>query len=79
MTRVITLPATNQQIPISVYVQGIRKAKQYPHREFKHGLTCWWPCSGSEIMKQFMVGVYDRINQAIPYYRRGTSKSISKV
>ena len=69
--RVITLPATNQQIPIGVYVKGIRQAKSLPDQKFKHGLTCWWPCTGKEIMKQFMDGIHDRINQAIPYHQRG--------
>ena len=43
-----------------------------PDAEFKHGLTCWWSCRGRDIRKQFVDGVHDRINQAIPYVTRPT-------
>ena len=37
---------------------------------FRHGLTTWWPCSGSTIMHQFREGCLDRQRQraaARPY------------
>ncbi len=45
------------------YVRGIRKAKANPTARFPYGLTCWWPCTGAEIMSQFREGMHDRINQ----------------
>ncbi len=69
--RVIHLPATNKHIPLKAYVQGIKLAKANPTAESKHGLTCWWPCTGKEIMRQFRRSIHDRINQAIPYHQRG--------
>ncbi len=69
--RVIYLPATGKRIPLKAYVQGIKLAKANPTAEFKHGLTCWWPCTGKEIMRQFRRSIHDRINQNIPYHQRG--------
>jgi len=74
MKRVITLPAINRSVTIGQYVQGIRLAKENPDTEFKHGLTCWWPVTGREIMEQFREGIQQRINEAIPYMQRGINK-----
>ena len=69
--RTITI-ATGRTVSIGQYVTAIKFAKASPDAEFAHGLTCWWPCTGREIMEQFMRGVHDRINQAVPYIERGT-------
>jgi hypothetical protein len=73
MTRFITLPAVNKSVPIGAYVKAIKTAKANPTVTFKHGLTCWWPCSGAEIVEQFWRGVEDRINQGISYSKRGAA------
>ncbi len=67
----IYLPAVERRIPLATYVEAIKRAKQNPEVQFKHGLTTWWPTSGREIVAQFRDGIHDRINQAIPYHRRG--------
>jgi hypothetical protein len=70
--RFITLPALDyRRVSLRSYVRAIRLAKANPETEFKHGLTTWWPTTGAEIMRQFWKGVEDRINEAIPYQRRG--------
>jgi hypothetical protein len=69
--RTIYLPAIGRRVPLAVYIAGINNAKAHPDQTFKHGLTTWWPTSGREILAQFRDGVQDRINQAIPYHRRG--------
>jgi hypothetical protein len=69
--RTITLPAVNKTVSLSAYVAAIRMAKANPDAEFKHGLTCWWPCTGRDIMRQFFDGVTDRINSSIPAMQRG--------
>lgn len=69
--RTIYLPAIERRVSIGQYVQAIKLAKQYLDREFKHGLNCWWPCSGQDIVNQFRDSIQDRINQAIPYIARG--------
>jgi len=69
--RTIYLPALERSVGLRAYIDGIRKAKANPDMEFKHGLTCWWSCTGGDIMRQFYCGVQDRINQAIPYIERG--------
>ncbi len=69
--RYITLPVVNKRVPLGVYVRGVRAAKASPSQEFKHGLTTWWPTTGAEIMRQFLRGVHDRINDAVPYTSRG--------
>lgn len=61
--KTIYLPAIKKQVPLGVYLKGIQLAKQNPEATFKHGLTCWWPCTGREIMRQFRDSVNDRINQ----------------
>jgi hypothetical protein len=71
MTRYITLPAINKSVPLAAYVSAIKTAKANPTVEFKHGLTCWWPCTGAEIMRQFFDGMTDRINQSVAYNQRG--------
>jgi hypothetical protein len=72
--RYIHLPAIERRVSLRQYVAAIRLAKANPNREFKHGLTCWWPCSGAEIVKQFYAGIVDRINTGIPYADRGARK-----
>lgn len=71
MTRTIYLPAISRSVSLGAYVTAIKLAKRFPDREFKHGLTCWWPCPGRDILRQFREGVKDRINQATPYMQRG--------
>jgi len=69
--RAIYLPAINRRVSLSAYLSAVRRAKANPSTVFTHGLTCWWPCTGEEIMRQFYEGLQDRINQAVPYSRRG--------
>jgi len=70
--RVITLPALhNKQIPLGVYVEGVKRAKRHPGATFPHGLTTWWPTTGAEILRQFRRGMHERINDRIPYMERG--------
>lgn len=71
MRRVISLPALNKLVTIGNYVKGIKLAKANPDMEFRHGLTCWWSCTGRDIMRQFREGMMQRISDAIPYNLRG--------
>jgi hypothetical protein len=68
--RTIHLPAIDRHVTLAAYVAAVKTAKAHPDVTFKHGLTCWWPCIGSEILRQFRAGIDDRINQAIPYCHR---------
>ena len=68
--RYITIPAIDKKVSIRNYIAGIRLAKANPEKTFKHGLTCWYACKGADIVKQFVDGIHDRINQAIPYIDR---------
>jgi hypothetical protein len=69
--RTIYLPALEKRVSLRQYVAAVKLAKANPDAEFKHGLSCWWPCSGREIMQQFRAGLMDRINSGIPYITRG--------
>lgn len=69
--RVIRLPAICATVTLGQYVAAIRLANENPNAEFKHGLTTWWPTTGAEIMRQFRQGIHERINDKIPYARRG--------
>ena len=71
MKRVITIPAINKQVTLGQYVQGVKLAIANPDADFKHGLTCWYSCTGADIRRQFREGMNDRINQAIPAIQRG--------
>jgi hypothetical protein len=76
VTRTVYLPAIEKTVTLRQYVAAVKLAKANPDQEFKHGLTCWWPCSGREIVAQFWRGVEDRINQAVPYMRRGIEEAM---
>ena len=69
--RTIYLSAISKTVSLSQYIKAVKLAKKHPDKEFKHGLTTWWPVKGSEIVRQFLSGVNDRINQGIPYSERG--------
>lgn len=69
--RVIGLPAIGISVTVGQYVRAIKLAQANPDAEFKHGLTTWWPTKGKEIMAQFRQGVHARINDKVPYYKRG--------
>jgi hypothetical protein len=71
MTRTISLPAVGMRVTLGAYVRAVRRAIAHPNEEFNHGLTTWWPCKGRDIRKQFLEGVHDRINEAVPYSARG--------
>lgn len=64
--RYISLPAVEKRVPLGAYVAAIKRAKASPDQEFKHGLSCWWPCTGKEIVEQFREGMNERINAGIP-------------
>ncbi len=70
--RFVRLTATGGAVSIRSYIDGIKAAKANPDATFKHGLTCWWPCSGAAIVAQYREGLHDRINQAVPFLLRGT-------
>lgn len=70
MKRYITV-ASGKQVPLGSYLKAVKLAISNPDVEFNEGLTCWWPCSGKEIRKQFLSSINDRINQGISYSRRG--------
>ena len=61
-THSIHLPAVDKHVSIGQYVRAVKIAITNPTVEFKHGLTCWWPCKGDEIRRQFFEGLQDRIN-----------------
>lgn len=67
--RIIYLPAVEKHIPLGVYIKGIKKAKSHLDEEFPHGLTT----SGRDIIQQFVSGLMERINDAIPYKCRKNS------
>ena len=75
----IALPAVDKVVTVGQYVAAIRVAKAHPDDEFKHGLTCWWPCTGREIMRQFRAGAHERAQQRLtekdlPRYARNAKK-----
>lgn len=66
-----TITVHGRQIPLGIYVQGVKAAIAQPDVEFKTGLSTWWSTTGAEIRRQFLKSVHDRINQGVPYIQRG--------
>lgn len=69
--RTIYLPAIERRVSLRQYLDAVKAAKANPDAEFKHGLTCWWPCTGREIQEQFYKGILDRMNDRVSYVDRG--------
>ena len=69
--RTIYLPAIERRVSLKQYIAAVKLAKANPDKEFKHGLTCWWACTGAEIVKQFRRGMMERINDGQSYATRG--------
>jgi hypothetical protein len=65
--KTIYLPAIERHVSIHAYCQAVRLAKSNPNAEFLNGLTTWWPTTGSNIFKQYMHGVHQRINERALY------------
>lgn len=68
--RTIYIAGIERSVSLRDYIIAIKKAKEYPDTKFDHGLTTWWPTLGREIVRQFVDGVHNRINQGIPYNER---------
>lgn len=60
--RTVTL-GHGKVVTLAGYVKAVKKAKAHPDATFKEGLTCWWPVTGEQIVRQFRDGMHDRINQ----------------
>lgn len=73
--RTVHLPAVDRRVSLAAYIAAVKRAKANPTEIFSHGLTCWWPCAGEEIVRQFVDGMQERINQAVPYHQRGQERS----
>lgn len=69
--RVIYVPGLERSVSVGQYVKAVKFAMSQPGRTFKHGLTCWWACTGADVAAQFRRGLHERINEAIPYVERG--------
>ncbi len=73
MMRCVVLPAISARpVRLWKYVAFVAAAKASPATEFRHGLDCWWPCTGAEIVSQFREAMQARITEAIPYSKRGS-------
>lgn len=72
--RMIYCPGPERWVTIGQYVRAVKMAKANPDREFSQGLTCWWPVTGREVVRQFFQGLQDRINDARSYSQRGAGR-----
>jgi len=71
--RTIYISAVDKHVSLGNYVRAIKKAKANPNAQFEHGLTTWASCYGYEIVRQYMRGMMDRINQGVSYAKRGAA------
>jgi hypothetical protein len=67
----ISLPALQRKIGLRQYVQAVKLAKAHKTERFSTGLTCWWPCTGEDVVNQFRTGMHDRINRHLPHFGKG--------
>ncbi len=70
--RMIYVSGIERWVTIRAYIKAVRDAKANPDTTFKTGLTCWWACTGKEIVEQYWEGVQDRINENKSYITRGS-------
>lgn len=71
MQRIVTL-GHGKTVTLAAYVRGIRLCKASPPKTtFKQGLCGWWPEPRETILREFMEGVHDRINQHVAGYGQG--------
>jgi len=71
----IYCPGAQRWVALGAYVKAVKAAKANPTRQYKHGLTCWWSCTGADIMEQFRAGMHERISAGVPYWRRHHHRS----
>lgn len=69
--RKVYVPGAERWVTLGQYVRAIKLAIARPDATFPHGLTCWWSCTGADVVAQFREGMHARINEAVPYHRRG--------
>ena len=69
--RAIYVPGCDRWVSLGAYVTAVKRAKANPDARFPHGLTCWWSCTGAEIVQQFRAGMEERIDAGISYSLRG--------
>lgn len=69
--RTVYVPGIERRVPLRAYVRAVRLAKANPDTVFRCTLCGWWPGTGRDILRQFMDGVHQRINDAVPYVQRG--------
>ncbi|TET21429.1 MAG: hypothetical protein E3J71_09480 [Candidatus Stahlbacteria bacterium] len=72
MKRMIYIPGIDRWVTLGQYVKAIKKVKSMPlDTIWPHSLEDWTSARGSDILREFMKGIMDRINQGIPYSQRG--------
>jgi len=74
--RAIYVPGKDAWYSLGAYVRAVKKAKANPDAMFSCTICSWASGRGRDIMREFMDGVMDRINQGIPYTKRGKREYI---
>lgn len=69
-TLTVYLPAIDRTVSLRAYMDAVKLAKANLDRTFKHGFTCWWPCTGREIVEQWRRGIDERVSLGIPHFIR---------
>ncbi len=59
MIRTVYLPAIGKRVSLAAYIRAVKLALANPDRTFSHGLTCWWSCTGAEIVDEFRQGMHE--------------------
>ncbi len=76
--KTIRLEAIDKSVSLAAYIAGVQDAIKNPMAQYKHGLTCWWTCSGKDIRRQFVAGVHDRINKHLEVRNTSEGRIIKK-
>lgn len=64
--RIVTL-GSGKRVGLGNYVAGVRTAIANPDVIYAEGLTGFGSRRGSEIRREFLRGLHDRINTGVPY------------
>ncbi len=72
MTIRVVVLGNGRSVPLGSYVWAWREILSAPpDREYRQGLTGWWPETAETILRQFRDGMHERISRHLPGYGRG--------
>jgi len=63
MNKKLVIRSATREITLKEFMNGWRNCKRYPQAVFKHGLTGFLPKTGTEIRREYLEKLHERINE----------------